>query len=261
MTPPADETRAAAEKTNPAAIDTRPTGEVTPPAGMDSDSSAEAPGAAAKEAAPSAPEAVAPQPAGAEVPRPAVDEVRVRILQARAEGRWSMALELCHRALERDPEDEFARRTASEIETAAQERDVEQLCGLALSYAADGEVELAARIAEKVERLAPWSPKYLQLQVYLDEEAAKRAHREVQPPGQEPPAVPASTEAPPAVTPPAAAPPAVTRGEVESLTSAALNHFVRSEHGQARQAVEKALALDPRDRKARELLKILGTIP
>ena len=33
---------------------------------------------------------------------------------------------------------------------------------------------LATGIAEKVERLAPWSPRYLQLQVYLDEEGARR---------------------------------------------------------------------------------------
>ena len=45
---------------------------------------------------------------------------------------------------------------------------------MALSYAADGEFTLATGIAEKVERLAPWSPRYLQLQVYLDEEGARR---------------------------------------------------------------------------------------
>ena len=42
------------------------------------------------------------------------------------------------------------------------------------SYAADGEFALATGIAEKVERLAPWSPRYLRLQVYLDEEGARR---------------------------------------------------------------------------------------
>ena len=63
---------------------------------------------------------------------------------------------------------------ASEIEAVVQDREVEQLVGLALSYAADGDTDLATKIAEKVERVAPWSPRYLQLQVYLDEVAARQ---------------------------------------------------------------------------------------
>ena len=62
----------------------------------------------------------------------------------------------------------------SEIESVLLEREVDALVGMALAYAADGELELATGIAEKVERLAPWSPRYLQLQVYLDEEGARR---------------------------------------------------------------------------------------
>lgn len=224
-----------------------------PPAEKGPVSSAEkaAEGPAREASAPESegPAAAAPAGAGAASPeteRPqATEGIRVQILQARAEGHWPTALALCQRLLELEPEDEFARRTASEIEAAVQEREVEQLCGLALSYAADGEVELAAKIAEKVERVAPWSPKYLQLQVYLDEEAAKRTAP-----------VLAATTLPSGPEPPAAA----ARAQAESLTSAALNHFVRNEHGQARKAVEQALALDPGDRKARELLKILGAI-
>ena len=48
--------------------------------------------------------------------------------------------------------------------------------------------------------------------------------------------------------------------QVESLTSAALRHFVGNDHGKARQAVEKALALDPGNRRALELQKILGAL-
>jgi hypothetical protein len=48
--------------------------------------------------------------------------------------------------------------------------------------------------------------------------------------------------------------------QVESLTSAALRHFVGNDHGKARQAVERALALDPGNRRALELLKILGAL-
>ena len=79
------------------------------------------------------------------------------------------------RLVELDGEDEWARRTVAEIESAQREREVDELVGLALSHAADGEIELAAQIAEKIERLAPWSPRYLQLQVYLDEEKARQA--------------------------------------------------------------------------------------
>jgi cytochrome c-type biogenesis protein CcmH/NrfG len=35
---------------------------------------------------------------------------------------------------------------------------------------------------------------------------------------------------------------------------------VQNDHPAARQAVEEALALDPENRKARELLKILGVL-
>jgi tetratricopeptide (TPR) repeat protein len=47
------------------------------------------------------------------------------------------------------------------------------------------------------------------------------------------------------------------RAEIEALTSAALNHFVANEYAKARKAVDKALALDPNNKKAKELNKIL----
>jgi Tfp pilus assembly protein PilF len=50
------------------------------------------------------------------------------------------------------------------------------------------------------------------------------------------------------------------KAEVEALTSAALNHFVQNDYGQARKAVEKALALDPQNKKAKELAKILRAL-
>jgi tetratricopeptide (TPR) repeat protein len=50
------------------------------------------------------------------------------------------------------------------------------------------------------------------------------------------------------------------RSEIESLTTAALDHFVANRYAKARQAVEKALALDPTNRKAKDLLKILGPL-
>ena len=94
--------------------------------------------------------------------------------RARAEDRLEDALEGCRLLLDRDSEDEAARRAMSEIEAVLVEREVDALVGMALASAADGDIALATGIAEKVERLAPWSPRYLQLQVYLDEEAARR---------------------------------------------------------------------------------------
>jgi hypothetical protein len=44
------------------------------------------------------------------------------------------------------------------------------------------------------------------------------------------------------------------------LSAAALRLFVRNEHGPAREAVAKALALDPANRRARELQKILRVV-
>ena len=107
--------------------------------------------------------------------RPEREDLVTELTQARAEGRLEDALEVGRRLVELDGGDEWARRTLAEIESAQREREVDELVGLALSHAADGEIELAAQIAEKIERLAPWSPRYLQLQVYLDEEKARQA--------------------------------------------------------------------------------------
>jgi tetratricopeptide (TPR) repeat protein len=94
--------------------------------------------------------------------------------RARERGESALALAIVRRLLDIDPDDVRARQVADEIEGEGREAEAEQLCAIALAYAADGEVEKAAEIAEKIERLSPWSPRYLQLQVYLDEEAARR---------------------------------------------------------------------------------------
>jgi tetratricopeptide (TPR) repeat protein len=215
---------------------------------------------------------------------------------------------------------------------------------MALAYAADGEFGLATQIAEKVERLAPWSPRYLRLQVYLDEEGARRqaeqlvatarehraegrieearaAAREAQaampghalaagflaelegispavapaagaPAGQPtPPAPQTAAPEPSAQTAPAQTAPAQTApgavkpapkapaptpatptqapspssslqraAEATALSAAALRHFLKDDHGRAREAVERALALDPSNRRALELQKILRVL-
>ena len=45
--------------------------------------------------------------------------------------------------------------------------------------------------------------------------------------------------------------------KAEALAADALRHFTASEHDQAREAVKRALALDPTNRRARELQRIL----
>jgi serine/threonine protein kinase len=263
--------------------------------------------------------------------RPERDHLLAELTQARAEERLEDALDLCRKLLALDPEDEAARRAFPEIESVLVTREADALVGEALTLAADGDIEAATRLAEKVERLAPWSPRYLQLQVYLDEEGAQRsaasamkdarthlasgraeearaAAQEVLRllPGYEeavrllealerldipaPEASPPTAEANPgpsldealpdvevedsndggaasaqeAPVPPAA--PASPRGapsrksQAEELTADALRHFVANEHGQAREAVDRALHLDPVNRRARELQRILRVL-
>ncbi len=104
-----------------------------------------------------------------------VDEIKKAMQRARAEGQLQKALGFCKRLLELNPEDKDVAKAGTEIETAMRDREIEQMCSLALAYAADGDVELAKKIAAKIERLSPRSPRYLQLKKYLDEEGARRA--------------------------------------------------------------------------------------
>jgi len=263
-----------------------------------------------------------------EVSPPEREELLASVTRARAEDRLEDALEDCRRLLDRDSEDEAARRAMSEIESVLLEREIDALVGMALAYAADGQLELATGIAEKVERLAPWSARYLQLQVYLDEEGARhqanvlvagaREHLEAgrvdearakaleatqvmpshsqasrlarelaerpvathQPaplpasPTPAPPA-PAAVTAAEAPVEPAPAPPDPTPAEpapaaakvldpriaeAVALSAAALRHFLKDDHARAREVVERALALDPANRRALELQKILRVL-
>jgi tetratricopeptide (TPR) repeat protein len=50
------------------------------------------------------------------------------------------------------------------------------------------------------------------------------------------------------------------RAEGAAHAAAALNHFLQNDHARARKAVEKALALDPENRRARELRQVLGVL-
>lgn len=227
------------------------------------------------------------------------------ITAARAEDRLDDALDVSRRLLALDAEDEAALRTISEIESVLVEREVDEIVGRALAHAADGELDRAAALAEKVERLAPWSPRYLQLQVYLDEENARRtADRLVADarqhlvegrrqqarvtarqaltalPGHaaaeslladlgeatpsEAPEGPAEDDPP---APPAGRAAVDTRpptdphqAEAAALSASALRHFLANQHSRAREEVERALALDPGNRRALELQRIFRVL-
>jgi tetratricopeptide (TPR) repeat protein len=253
---------------------------------------------------------------GAAAAHPQREDLVTELTQARAEGRLEEALEIGRRLVDLDGEDEWARRTVAEIESAQREREVDELVGLALSHAADGEIAVATQIAEKVERLAPWSPRYLQLQVYLDDEKARRAadrlvaegrdhlrggrdaearasarqaltampghpnaqkllaeakrtrgsrrpRREVLSFDPEPePETPPSTGEAPGVPGPVAPEGAGDKklAQAAFYAAAALRHFLRDERRSARQAVDRALALDPGNARALELRKILSAL-
>jgi eukaryotic-like serine/threonine-protein kinase len=301
---------------------------------------------------------------------PEREELLALVTRSRAEDRLEEAMEGCRKLLELDADDEAARRSMSEIESVLLDREVDGLVGMALSYAADGEFSLATGIAEKVERLAPWSPRYLQLQVYLDEEGARRqadglvatarehlaagrgrearaaaqdalaampghalAHKLIEELPEAPPDVasgkhepvaeaqaepdrpfepegraeaepetraeigpkaradpgagaassqapllaPVESSAPPPPPPPTTAPPSPAASplprpeklgpppdariaEAVALSAAAIRHFVKDEHDEARRVVERALALDPANRRALDLQKILRVL-
>jgi Protein kinase domain len=71
--------------------------------------------------------------------------------------------------------DAATRAAVAELEAAVQDREVEQLCGLALTHAADGELAEAVQIADKIAGRAPHDPRLSRLQAYLDEERGRRA--------------------------------------------------------------------------------------
>ena len=60
--------------------------------------------------------------------------------------------------------------------------------------------------------------------------------------------------------PKAPAPPDSRSAEATVLSAAALQHFLEDDNERAREAVERALALDPSNRRALELQKILRVL-
>jgi predicted Ser/Thr protein kinase/tetratricopeptide (TPR) repeat protein len=267
--------------------------------------------------------------------------LREQVGQARAAGQPLKALSLCRRAVQERPSDAQAAALLAEVDAEVRVKEIEQLCGLALSYAADGEVELARKIAVRIRTIDARSSRLGNLEAFLEEEAARRAAdaltAEAQellaqgrlaeacsvaekalaafprhavamelrdrattvlvraagvplaPPEEAAAAAPPQPEALPIVVEPLSAAEEATAGEaraeaevirpleasggplrdrgaeshrarVEALTTAALNDFVRNDYPRALMAVREALALDPTNRKANELIKILGTL-
>jgi hypothetical protein len=74
------------------------------------------------------------------------------------------------------------------------------------------------------------------------------------------PVAPISDVEAPSRKPQAAGLGAGRRSEAAALTAAALDHFVQNDQAKARKAVEQALALEPGNRKALELAKLLGSL-
>lgn len=101
-------------------------------------------------------------------------EIRGEIDDARSSGQLQRALSLCKRVLEVNPDDVGVARVAAEIETAIHERQVEELADQARSYAASGDVELAQKIASRIQKLAPESPRYHELKERLDFQAGRQ---------------------------------------------------------------------------------------
>ncbi len=142
-------------------------------------------------------------------------DIRAEAERARSEGHLQKALGLWRRLLEVSPDDGDARRAAADIEKSIQERELEQLSSMALSYAADGDMELALKIAGKIERLAPGSSKAADLKAYLQEES--------------------------------------TRRQADALTATAQEHLAMGNLEEARAAAAEALAVRPTHAIAREI--------
>jgi len=157
-------------------------------------------------------------------PRPPAAEEAARLAaevdRARGAGQLQKALQLCARLRELDP----ARggRLAGEVEAAIREQEVEQIAAMALAYAADGELDLAVKIAEKVQRLSPGSPRHRELKAYLAEERSRRT--------------------------------------AEVLIATAQDHLVLGNLDEAVAAAEEALSLNPAHALAREIRRRAGEV-
>jgi tetratricopeptide (TPR) repeat protein len=148
------------------------------------------------------------------------DQLLDEVERARAGGQLQKALQLSARLREMDPA--RGSRLAGEIEAAIRDQQAEQIAGMALSYAADGDLDLALKIADKVERLSPGSPRHRELKSYLAEERSRRT--------------------------------------AEVLIATAQEHLVHGNLDEAVAAAEEALTLNPGHAVAREIRQRAGDV-
>jgi len=165
-----------------------------------------------------------------------------------------------HRHLKTYLAEESARRAGKALTATAQE------------HLAHGNLEEARAAAEEALQAEPRNALAREIRDRAADALAKKsragaaaAAATATPPPVAPP--PSSASAPPVpVAAPVAVPPSNPgapdnrRSEVEALTSAALDHFLQNNHAKARKAIDKALAIDPGNKKAREMLRILGAL-
>jgi tRNA A-37 threonylcarbamoyl transferase component Bud32/tetratricopeptide (TPR) repeat protein len=157
-------------------------------------------------------------------PRPPAEQEAARLAadveRARAAGQLQKALQLCARLRELDPP--RGGRLAADVEAAIREQELEEIAAMALSYAAEGELDLAFKIAAKMERLSPGSARHRELKTYLAEERARRT--------------------------------------ADLLVATAKEHLVLGNLDEAVAAAEEALSLNPAHPVAREIRQRAGDV-
>ena len=144
-----------------------------------------------------------------------LNDIRTEIDDARANGQLQRALSLCRRYLEVHPEDMGVAGVAAEIEATVNEKQVEELAEQARAYAQSGDLELVEKIAARIRKLAPSSPRAAELQALVDARGGRQ--------------------------------------QAEELTRQAQEHIAEGNLAQALAAAEEALKLDPDFALAREI--------
>jgi tetratricopeptide (TPR) repeat protein/predicted Ser/Thr protein kinase len=144
-----------------------------------------------------------------------LNDIRSEIDEARANGQLQRALSLCRRYLEVHPEDVGVSSVAAEIEATVNEKQVEELAGQARAYAQSGDLELVEKIAARIRKLAPSSPRAAELQALVDARGGRQ--------------------------------------QAEELTRQAQEHIAEGNLGEALAAAEAALRLEPDFALAREI--------
>jgi tetratricopeptide (TPR) repeat protein/predicted Ser/Thr protein kinase len=145
-----------------------------------------------------------------------VDEMIAEMQQARSEGQLQKALSLARRILEAKPGDENVRHVALEIDEEIKAKEVEQLVTVAVTYAREGDLELARKVAAKIERMAPQSPQLKELKQFFEQHDPKRR-------------------------------------VVDALVTTAKEHLALGNLQEAVAAAEEALESDPNNAVAREI--------